>query len=181
MLLNFDNVSDTMINFLPKKIRKSSRELLTKINDTLLGYVQGTFFVAFTIFLTSYIGFLLLGVEAPLLFASFCGITDIIPYVGPFIGGTPVALVSLTQNTTLGILVIIYMCGIQWLESLILQPIIMSKAMKLHPVTILIGLLLFGHFFGIIGMIIATPIIATIKTIFIFFNEKYNLTKWTNE
>lgn len=181
MLFNFDNVSEVMINFLPKKIRTSSRELLTKINETLLGYVQGTFFVAFLIFITSYVGFLLLGVKAPLLFAAFCGITDIIPYAGPFIGGTPVALVSLTQNTTTGILVIIYMVGIQWLESLILQPIIMSKAMKLHPVTIIIGLLLFGYFFGIIGMVVATPIIATLKTIFIFFNEKYNLTKWTKE
>lgn len=181
MLFNFDNVSTTMINFFPKGIRKSTKELLSRINETLFGYVQGTFFVAFIIFITSYIGFLLLGVKAPLLFAAFCGITDIIPYVGPFIGGTPVALVALSQSTTTGVLVIIYMVGIQWLESLVLQPIIMSKAMKLHPVTILIGLLVFQHFFGIVGMIVATPIIATTKTIFSYFNEKYHLTKYTEE
>lgn len=181
MLFNFDNVSKTMIGFLPKSIRKTSGELLYKINETLFGYVQGTLFVSFIIFITSYIGFLLLGVKSPLLFALFCGITNIIPYVGPFIGGTPVALVTLTQNVTLGILVIIYMIAIQWLESLILQPIIMSKAMKLHPVTIIIGLLVFGHFFGMLGMIVATPIIATCKTIFIFLNEKYELTKWIDE
>lgn len=181
MLFNFDNVSTTMINFFPKGIRKNTKELLSRINETLFGYVQGTFFVAFIIFITSYIGFLLLGVKAPLLFAVFCGITDIIPYVGPFIGGTPVALVALSQSTTTGVLVIIYMVGIQWLESLVLQPIIMSKAMKLHPVTILIGLLVFQHFFGIVGMIVATPIIATTKTIFSYFNEKYHLTKYTEE
>ncbi len=181
MLFNFDNVSKTLINFLPKKIRNTTSSLLNEINETLLGYVQGTLFVAFIIFVTSYIGFLLLGVKSPLLFATFCGITDIIPYIGPFIGGTPVALVSLTQNTTLGILVIIYMVAIQWLESLVLQPIIMSKAMKLHPVTIIIGLLAFGHFFGMLGMIVATPIIATCKTIFLFLNEKYKITKWTSE
>lgn len=181
MLFNFDNVSKTMINFLPKKIRNTTEDLLSKINETLIGYVQGTFFVAFIIFITSYIGFALLGVKAPLLFAAFCGITDIIPYVGPFIGGVPVALVALSQNTATGILVILYMVAIQWLESLVLQPIIMSKAMKLHPVTILIGLLIFQHFFGIIGMIVATPIIATAKTIFIFFDKKYNLTKYTEE
>ena len=47
MLFNFDNVSKTMINFLPKKIRNTTEDLLSKINETLIGYVQGTFFVAF--------------------------------------------------------------------------------------------------------------------------------------
>lgn len=181
MLFNFDNVSSTMINFLPKNIRSMTKDLLSQINETLFGYVQGTLFVSFVIFITSYIGFLLIGVEAPLLFAAFCGITNIIPYIGPFIGGVPVALVALSQNVATGVLVIIYMVGIQWLESMVLQPIIMSKAMKLHPVTILIGLLIFQHFFGILGMIIATPVIATAKTIFTFYNNKYHLTKYTEE
>ena len=47
--------------------------------------------------------------------------------------------------------------------------------MKLHPVTIIIGLLVFEHFWGILGMILATPIIATIKVIFEYFNEKYGI------
>ena len=47
--------------------------------------------------------------------------------------------------------------------------------MKLHPVTIMIGLLIFGHFFGIIGMILATPTIAIAKTIALFFDEKYDI------
>ena len=51
----------------------------------------------------------------------------------------------------------------------------MGKTMKLHPVTIMIGLLIFGYFFGIWGMIVATPVIACIKVLIIFFNEKYKL------
>ena len=46
--------------------------------------------------------------------------------------------------------------------------------MKLHPVTIMLGLLIFQHFFGILGMVIATPVIATLKVLFTFFNERYN-------
>ena len=181
MLFNFDNVKKTLIKLIPEKVRGTTTELLTIVNNTLVGYVQGTFFVAFIVFVTSYIGFLILGVEAPLLFATFCGITDLIPYAGPFIGGTPVALVTLTQNTTTGILVILYIVAVQWLESLVLQPVIMSKAMKLNPVTIIIGLLVFQHFFGILGMIVATPIIATLKVIIIFFNKKYILVKKKDE
>ena len=48
----------------------------------------------------------------------------------------------------------------------------MGHAMSLHPVTIMLGLLIFEHFFGIIGMIIATPVIATIKVVFTFIDEK---------
>ena len=181
MLFNFDNVKKTLIKLIPENIRETSTELLRRVNNTLVGYVQGTFFVAFIVFITSYIGFLILGVKAPLLFATFCGITDLIPYAGPFIGGTPVALITLAQNTTSGVLVIVYIVAVQWLESLVLQPVIMSKAMKLNPVTIIIGLLIFQHFFGILGMIIATPIIATLKVVIIFFNEKYNILKKKDE
>ena len=48
----------------------------------------------------------------------------------------------------------------------------MGHTMKLHPVTIMLGLLIFEHFFGIIGMIVATPCIACLKVILVFINEK---------
>ena len=69
----------------------------------------------------------------------------------------------------------------QLIESYILHPIVMSKTMKLHPVTIIIGLLIFGHFFGIIGMLIATPVTAIFKTIWLFLDDKYKITKRLEE
>ena len=53
----------------------------------------------------------------------------------------------------------------------------MGKTMKLHPVTIMVGLLLFGYYFGIIGMIVATPVISTGKVVFQFIDEKLQLRK----
>ena len=79
------------------------------------------------------------------------------------------------QNPATGIMVIIVNIVIQFIEGNFIQPIVMSKAMKLHPVTILLGLLIFEHFFGIMGMIIATPLIAVLKIIFNFINEKYEI------
>lgn len=181
MLFNFDNVSKTLLSFVPKNIRNTTADLFYTMNTTLFSYVRGVLTVAFFIFIADYIGFLILGVKAPLLFAAFCGITDIIPYAGPYIGGIPVAVLALTQSTTTGILVIIYIIMIQMLESMVLQPLIMSKTMKLHPVTILIGLLIFGHFFGMIGMILATPFIALLKAIFIFYDNKYHFTNYRRD
>ncbi len=178
LLINFDRVDEIFLSFLPKKARHDAKLLGNKINDTLNNYVRGTLFVSFIIFITNYIGFLIIGVKSPLLFALFCGITNIIPYLGPYLGGIPVSLVALSQNTTIGILVIVYITGIQLLESMILQPIIMGKVMKLHPVTIIISLLIFGYFWGIIGMIVATPIVSILKITFTYFDDKYNLLKY---
>lgn len=66
---------------------------------------------------------------------------------------------------------------VQCVENFILQPIVMSKTMKLHPVTIMIGLLVFSHFFGIIGMILATPCLALLKVIWEFLGSKYPVLK----
>lgn len=71
-------------------------------------------------------------------------------------------------------MVILIVFVVQMIENMVLQPMVMSKTMKLHPVTIIIGLLIFGYFFGIIGMILATPCMALIKVLYRFFALKFN-------
>ena len=87
--------------------------------------------------------------------------------------GGPAVIVGFSQSPIIGIIVLVIIVVVQFLEGNLLQPLIMSKTTKLHPVTIMLGLLVFGYFFGIIGMVISTPIIAALKSIFMFFNDKY--------
>ena len=176
LLVSF-NEKGTMISFLPKKIRKSTGELLDEVDDSLRSVVTGTIIDCTGIFLITSFGLWLVGLRSPLLFGLFCGITNIIPYAGPYIGGAPAVIVGFSMSPTIGILTLIVIAVIQGIEGNILQPMIMSKATKIHPVTIIIGLLIFGHFWGIIGMIVATPIIMAVKTIFIFYNERYEFIK----
>ena len=88
---------------------------------------------------------------------------------------------GLSQGSSVGLLTLLVIVVVQTIEGNFLQPIIMSKTTKLHPVTIMLGLLLFGYFFGIIGMFISTPIIGVIKSIFMFFEEKYHFFSHKNE
>ena len=111
------------------------------------------------------------------MFALFCAITDVIPYFGPYIGAIPAVIVGFTMSPVVGVFCIVSIVVVQLLENNFYQPLIMGHTMKLHPVTIMIGLLIFQHFFGIIGMIIATPVIASLKVIITFINEKTKLTK----
>ena len=175
MLYDFDKLNKSFLSIIPKKWHDSTNELIDRINESLRGYVQGVFIIMFLVFVTQSIGLTLAGLKAPLVFALFCAITDIIPYFGPYIGAIPAIIVGFTISPVVGVLCIISILVVQLLENNFYQPLIMGHTMKLHPVTIMIGLLVFEHFFGIIGMIVATPVIACFKIIITFINEKIDV------
>ena len=173
LLYDFDKVNNRLYSFLPNDWKEGYKELTHRINTSLRSYVQGVLLVMLLVFLTQSIGLTLAGLEAPILFALFCALTDIIPYFGPYIGAIPAIIVGFTISPITGVFVIISILVVQLLENNFYQPLIMGHTMELHPVTIMLGLLIFQHFFGIIGMVIATPVIACLKVFVKFFNEKF--------
>lgn len=173
MLFDFDNVSILFLKLIPKKHQIEIGGLLDNIGIEVRKCVNGTLLVACMVFVCDTIGFSIVGLKSALLFGLFCGITDLIPYIGPYIGTAVATIVGLTQSPLIGIGVLIIAIIVQLIESYVLQPIVMSKATKLHPVTIICGLLIFGHFFGIIGMILATPLMSIFKVIWKFTFDKY--------
>ena len=177
LCLDFDRASEFLYIFIPKKHRASTHTLFKDISEQIFSFVKGTGLIAILVFAVSAICFGISGLKAAIFFALWNAITNIIPYVGPYIGGIPIIAVAFATDYRLGIIITIVVIAIQLIESYILHPIVMSKTMKLHPVTIILGLLIFGHFFGIIGMVIATPLTAIIKTIWLFIDEKFKITK----
>ena len=177
MLFDFDAISKHFLKLVPNKNKYEIEVLITNIGKEVRKTISGTLLVAFMVFITDTIGFAIIGLNAPLLFGLFCGLTDLIPYIGPYIGGAAAVIVGFSQGTITGIAVLIVCIVVQLIENYVLQPVVMSKTTHLHPVTIMIGLLVFAHYFGIIGMIIATPCIALLKVIFKFIVKKYNLFK----
>ena len=174
MLLDFQGISKHILSFFPEKPRKHISDLISIADKTLVRYIQGTLLISIILSLFTYIAFLILGIKAPLLFALFIGFTNIIPYIGPYIGGVPVVLVGFSVNFYTGIIVILIVVAAQAIDGYILRPILLGKGLNLHPVTIIISLLIFGHFFGILGMILSMPIVATIKLIYNYYDEQFD-------
>ena len=166
MLIDFDNITVIFHKLLPNK---EYIKLCDNIGKETRKVVNGTLLVALLVFIFDTIGFALAGLNSAFLFGLLCGITDLIPYVGPYIGGAAAVIVAFTQSPVVGICVLVVAVIVQLLENYILQPVVMSKAMSLSPLTIIAGLLLFGYIGGIGAMIIATPCIAILKEIFNFF------------
>lgn len=173
MLIDYDNVCHHFIKLFSKKVQSDVQKLVDKMSVEVRKCVNGTFLVALMVLFCDSIGFTLIGLNAPLLFGLFCGITDLIPYIGPYIGGAAAVIVGFTQDPLIGIGTLIICVIVQIVESYILQPVVMSKASNLHPIIIIIALLVFGHFFGILGMILATPTLTITRVIYEFVREKF--------
>ncbi len=174
LLIDFGGVKH-VLDFVPKKYHNSIYELTTKLDATFKDFIGGTLSISLIIFIISSVAFKIVGLPSPMLFGLVCGITNIIPYIGPWLGGGICAIIGFTVSPFVGIITAVICFVVQQLDSIVFQPLIMGKTMKLHPVTIMIGLLVFGYFFGIVGMILATPIISGIKVIINYFDKKYDL------
>ena len=178
LLFDFNDVTDHLLKYIPKSHKEETKTLVDNIANELRKCVNGTLLVAFMVFVCDSIGFAFAGLKSPILFGLLCGITDLIPYIGPYIGGAAAVIVGFSQNPIIGIITLIVATVVQLVENYVLQPVVMSKTMQLHPVTIIIGLLVFGHFFGIVGMILATPILSLFKVLYRFLANKYD---WFNK
>lgn len=178
LLFDFNDVTDHLLKYIPKNHKEETKNLVDNIANELRKCVNGTLLVAFMVFVCDSIGFAFAGLKSPILFGLLCGITDLIPYIGPYIGGVAAVIVGFSQNPIIGIITLIVATIVQLVENYVLQPVVMSKTMQLHPVTIIIGLLVFGHFFGIVGMILATPILSLFKVLYRFLANKYD---WFNK
>lgn len=112
----------------------------------------------------SYFGFLLFGLPYSLLLALVIAVTNLIPYVGPFIGAVPVIIIALAtgeMSTVIG--VSIFMLVVQQIEGNVLTPLLTSDALEVSPILVLAGIAVFGAMLGVPGMILGAPIIAIIS------------------
>lgn len=175
LLFDFDKVTAGFISLFPKKSRGEISYLLEKLNDSLYSFISGTLWLSLLLFVVSIIGFSIIGLNAPVLISFICVITNLIPYIGPYMGAAVAGAIGFAESSTIGVLTLLFILIVQTIDGNVLQPLVMSKKMNLSPITIILSLLIFEYLFGIFGMIIATPAVALLKIIFVFIDEKYNL------
>lgn len=147
--------------------RPKVSHVLARIGIAISGYVQGLWIMSMLAALSVTLVLLILGVPYPLVFGLIALLAETIPVIGPMISAIPalfVAYTSTTPNTALCLAVfyVVYYT----LDSQMLQPIVMGKKIKLHPVVILLALLISGKLFGILGMLFAMPAAAVYRVLY---------------
>jgi predicted PurR-regulated permease PerM len=171
MSMEYDKIINFLMRIIPKKYKCEVVGILDKISVEVRKCITGMLLVSFTVFLLDTIAFLILKLNSPILLGVLCGITDLIPYIGPYIGGGIAILVALSEGKGVIIATLIFIVIIQLIENYVLQPIIMSKSVKISPLLIIIGLLVFGNLFGIVGMLLSTPLVCIIRVIYLYIDE----------
>jgi len=168
LLYKYDYINKIILS----KIKKEYRFLLHEISYNLRLYLKGLLIDSLVLFCITFILFLFVGLDNTLLFSLICSITNIIPFIGPYIGGIPSVLYALGKSVKLGIKVLIIIIVTQMIESNLINPYIMSKCIKLSPILILTMVLVMGSFFGPVGMVLAIPSLIVLKIILETFYEK---------
>jgi predicted PurR-regulated permease PerM len=148
--------------------------ILKKIKYSMHVYFKSYLIITVLLSFFSSVAFALLNIEYFLIWGIIIGITNIIPYVGPYIGGGIVGLFVLTTNPELVIYVIIIIVCLQVIESNFLPPKIQGEALEINPILVVFSVTFFGKILGIIGMIIAVPIVRIMQIIIKvkIFNKK---------
>lgn len=148
-----------------QKRKNEVYDILSKIKFSLHQYFRGVFIVMFLFTIVSTIVFMFLKIDYPLLFGFIIGITDVIPYFGPYIGGFIVGIFVLVSRPEKLLFVVISIVVLQIIESNLLVPKIQSKTLKTNPILVILSVTFFGEIMGIFGMIIAVPLEKTVEII----------------
>ena len=150
-----------------------SLNVLHKMDMQLGGYLRGQFIEAFVVGSLAILALWIIGVKYFILIGVFAGLANLIPYVGPVAGAVPAIIVAFTNgaDSTVIIYIILAFIIIQLIDNVVMQPLVLSKSVNLHPLIIVIAILIGGKFFGILGMFLAVPSAGILK---VTSSEIYN-------
>lgn len=158
---------DSVEKFFPKVIRPDAKKIIQEMNKTLSSYISSQALDCLFVGIFTFIGYLIIGQPYGLLFALIAGVTNIIPYLGPVIGAAPAVIVALFTSPFQALLVIIVVVIVQQIDGNVLQPLIMGRSLKIHPLTIIVILLVAGNLAGLLGMVLGVPLYAVVKTVIV--------------
>lgn len=166
ILKDFQLIEKTVLTVVPKKHRRHVTRLLFEIDEALGNYIRGQFLVCMIIGLMAYVGYWLIDMPYPLLLASVVAVFNIIPYLGPYLGAAPAALMaaSISWKMVLYVLLVNWIC--QLLEGNVISPQVVGRSLHMHPLMIIFALLVGGQVAGVAGLILAVPFFAVLKVIF---------------
>ncbi len=142
-------------------------EVMSRISKLSYKYLRGVLLVVVILGVLNSIGFLLLGLKYAILLGFLLGFLNIIPYVGVLLGSMfPVAIAILTKDSAMYAVGALGVCLItQFLENNIITPKIVGSSVSINPLASIISLIGFGMMWGVIGMVLAIPIMGMLKIV----------------
>ena len=155
----------SFIYLIPNRYFEMILNVIHKIDQQLGWYLRGQFTEAFVVGLLSVLALWLLDVQYSIIIGVFAGLANLIPYVGPVAGAIPAIIVTIINGgSPIHVFyIVIAFTIVQLIDNILLQPLVLSKSVNLHPLIIVFAVLIGGQFFGVLGMLLAVPAAGIIK------------------
>lgn len=158
-------IKRVFLGLIPLDRRDRAHGLWDQIERRIGGWVRGQLILMATIGIISAIAYFLMDLDFWLPLGIFAGLTEAVPFLGPFIGGGAAVMVALTVSWEKGLLVLIFVIVLQQLEGAVLVPRVMKNAVGMTPLTVVLAVLIGGALAGPIGSILAIPVAAAAQVL----------------
>jgi predicted PurR-regulated permease PerM len=170
LLADSRRIKVAYLKVVPTRYRHDARDLWNAFEHSFSRYLSGLFLDLFIQAAVSALVLYLIGVPYAVALGAWVFLTGIIPYVGAWLGAIPAVAVALTVSPTATILTIVAFLVIQQVEGNYLMPRIHGKALHIHPVLILLAVIVGGGLAGLLGVLLAVPILAALRVLYDFFS-----------
>ncbi len=172
ILLDYHRMAREMHILVGPRHDKEFTFVATVCSRVLTGYIKGTLIGCLCVGILSGVGYWICGIPYAAVLGLLTGIFTVVPYIGPVVAGIVVALFALFNGFWACVLSILISCVAQWIVATFISPRIMSSTVSLHPCIVLVVLIAGGALGGVFGMLVAIPVTAIAKDIFVYFFEK---------
>jgi predicted PurR-regulated permease PerM len=186
MLLDMQRLTEAVDRRFPPHGRGG---LIVRMEQAVASYVKGQLLLSLIIGVSVGLGLWILGTVGAVphgdkyaaAFGAWAAVTELIPYIGPWLGAIPPVLYALVQNPLSALWVALLFLGIQQLEGHVVVPKVMGRSLRLHPLLVIFGLLAGGEIYGFAGILVALPLLAAGRAAWEFFAERVELQKWPTD
>jgi predicted PurR-regulated permease PerM len=177
ILIDLEKVHGFMRGLFPANVREDYDVIVAGMDRGLSGVIRGQLLICLVNGILTYIGLLIFDVKYGLILAVVAGLMSLIPIFGSILSSIPIVAVALVSGNEgldifRGVAMTLWIIGIHFIEANLLNPKIIGTAAKIHPVLVIFSLFLGEHSYGLVGALLAVPILSATQVVFMYFYRK---------
>jgi len=170
LVIQDKGIKEFVSSMTPQSSQAYVIDLTERVQLKLGSWLRGQLILMFIMGVLAFIGLSLLGVKFALILALLAGLFEIVPYIGPILGSGPAVALAFLQSPILALFVVILFIVAHQFENYLIAPLVLRRAVGLNPLVIIISMIIGAKLGGILGVVVAVPIVATLS---VFLNDVF--------
>jgi predicted PurR-regulated permease PerM len=166
LLIDLPRLRTVAESLVPERSKREVMHVAHRLNRAIGGFFRGQLMVAIIVGLMVSVGLAVIDLPFWLIVGMVAGLFNVIPLIGPWVGAIPGIVIALTtRDVGTALWVVAIMAGAQQIDNHFISPLVMRRAVRLHPAVVMLALLAGGSLGGFFGLLLAVPAAATLKIV----------------